>query len=70
MVTGWLTVDGQKYYLNPNSEGTRGKMYTGWQQIDGKWYYFNEISDVTKGALATNTRIGNYYVDSNGVRTR
>lgn len=70
MATGWLTADGQKYYLNPNSEGTRGKMYTGWQQIDGKWYYFNEISDGTKGALATNTRIGNYYVDSNGVRTR
>ena len=70
MATGWLTSDGQKYYLNPNSEGTRGKMYTGWQQIDGKWYYFNEISDGTKGALATNTRIGNYYVDSNGVRTR
>ncbi len=42
-------------------------MYTGWQLIDEKWYYFNEASDEKKGTLMTDTWIGNYYVDENGV---
>ena len=42
MLTGWVTdVDGNIYYLNPASDGTRGMMLIGWQQIDGKWYYFS-----------------------------
>ncbi len=69
MATGWFTdTDGNKYYLNPVSDGTQGRMLTGWQLIDGKWYYFNEVSDVTKGALLTNRKIGEYFVDENGVR--
>ena len=40
MLTGWVTdADGNIYYLNPASDGTRGMMLIGWQQIDGKWYY-------------------------------
>ena len=45
-------------------------MLTGWQTIDGKEYYLNEVSDGTKGAMATSTRIGDRYVDQNGVRVR
>ena len=41
---------------------------TGWQLIDEIWYYFNEQADGTYGALMTNTWIGNYYVDNNGMR--
>ena len=67
MLTGWFEDNGRKYYLHPISDGTQGRMYTGWQLIDGKWYYFNEISDGTKGALLTNTWIGEYFVDENGV---
>lgn len=52
MVTGWYTdTDGNIYYLNPVSDGTRGRMMTGWNEIDGSTYYFNEKSDGTKGAL-------------------
>ena len=52
MVTGWfMDVDGKKYYLNPESDGTQGRMVTGWKWIDGKECYFNEVSDGTKGAL-------------------
>lgn len=30
MVTGWFTdVDGNRYYLNPVSDGTQGRMVTG-----------------------------------------
>ena len=55
MQTGWVTdSDGRKYYLNPDSNGTKGKMLTGWQLIDGKWYYFNPNSDGTRGALLIN----------------
>lgn len=67
MSTGWITFEGRTYYLNPVSDGFRGRMLTGWQLIDGKWYYFNEVSDGTKGALMTDTWIDFYYVDKNGI---
>lgn len=35
MLTGWLTLNSQKFYL-----GSDGRMRTGWQTIDGKKYYF------------------------------
>ena len=37
-------------------------MVTGWQWVGGKCYYLTE-----SGALATDTWIGSYYVDENGV---
>ena len=69
MVTGWYQDgDGNSYYLNPNSDGTLGRMVTGWQLIDEKWYYFNEISDGKRGALLKNTTTPDgYVVDENGV---
>ncbi len=67
MVVGWIENQGRKYYLSPISDETQGKMCTGWQQIEGKWYYFNEISDGTRGALMTNTQVGEYYVNEDGV---
>lgn len=51
MATGWVETDGNTFYLNPVSDGSRGKMVTGWKQIDGKWYYFNPVSDGTRGAM-------------------
>lgn len=71
MVTGWYQDgDGNQYYLNPDSDGTRGRMVTGWQLIDGKWYYFNEVSDGTRGALLKNiVTPDGYAVDENGVWT-
>lgn len=67
MVTGWLEDNGHRYYLNPVSDGTKGRMLTGWQMIDGKWYYLNEISDGTRGALVTDTWVGEFYVNKDGV---
>jgi hypothetical protein len=56
MVTGWYQdTDGNRYYLNPVSDGTLGGMVTGWRWIDGKCYYFQKNSDGTKGALIKNT---------------
>lgn len=62
MLTGWQKINGRWYYMDTTGDG---KMLTGWQEIDGKWYYFNN-----SGAMASNTWIGNYYVDANGVWTK
>lgn len=67
MKTDWLTQDENKFYLYPIADGTRGRMLTGWQKIDDNWYYFHEESDGNKGVLARRTKIGNYYVNSDGV---
>ena len=72
MLTGWVNdADGNTYYLNPDSDGTRGMMLIGWQQIDGKWYYFSkEEGSGTMGALLRNTVTPDgYRVDSDGVWT-
>ena len=44
MLTGWQEIDGQWYYFNPESDGTRGAMYAGRRtpdgyqvQADGQW---------------------------------
>ena len=69
MRTGWVTEkDGKIYYLNAESDNTKGMMVTGWKQIDGKWYYFSEKWDESRGQLlrATVTPDG-YTVDENGV---
>ena len=57
MLTGWQKIGGTWYYLNGS-----GAMLTGWQKIDGKWYYLKD-----SGAMASNTWIGNYYVNGSGV---
>ncbi|MBQ4524164.1 MAG: hypothetical protein IJA10_14620 [Lachnospiraceae bacterium] len=56
MVTGWLKQNNIWYYLSGN-----GDMLNGWQKIKGKWYYF-----YTSGKMASNTKIGAYYVNANG----
>ena len=58
MVTGWLKLGNNWYYLNPGN----GAMVTGWLQLGSTWYYMNG-----SGAMATDTWIGNSYVDANGV---
>ena len=57
MLTGWQKISGSWYYMNGS-----GKMLTGWQKIGGSWYYMNG-----SGAMASNTWIGNSYVNGSGV---
>ena len=56
MLTGWFKQSNVWYYLNDS-----GAMLNGWQQIKGKWYYF-----YSSGKMAANTKIGSYFVNSNG----
>ena len=77
MQTGWLNLNGTWYYLNPN-----GVMQTGWLKLDGIWYYFNtsgaRISNCwywignqcyyfdKDGKMASDTWVGEYYVNASG----
>lgn len=56
MLTGWQLVKGNWYYLDGS-----GRMLTGWRWINGKCYYLNQ-----SGAMASDTWVGNYYVDKSG----
>ena len=75
MMTGWFTdVDGNRYFLNPLSDGTLGKMMTGWVWIADEFgiqrcYYFNPNSDGYRGKLLTNTVVDGYTIDANGCWT-
>ncbi len=54
---GWEFIDGFWYLFNGS-----GYMLTGWQQVGGNWYYL-----YASGAMASDTYIGDYYVNSDGV---
>ena len=54
MATGWVEVNGSKYYLFPNSDGWKGRMLTGWQWIDGNCYYL-DAQGQNEGALYRNS---------------
>ena len=66
MATGWVEVNGSKYYLFPNSDGWKGRMLTGWQWIDGNCYYLDSQGQ-NEGALYRNTTPPDgFTVDSEG----
>lgn len=56
MQTGWQNLEGTWYYMNDS-----GAMLTGWQYIGNYCYYLQP-----NGAMASDTWIGEYYVDSSG----
>ena len=66
MATGWVEVNGSKYYLFPNSDGWKGRMLTGWQWIDGNCYYL-DTQGQNEGALYRNTTTPDgFTVDAEG----
>ncbi len=65
MKTGWhLDPDGRWYFLNPISDGTKGRMVTGWQWIDGCCYYLSEetTSKYPQGAMYAGERTRDGYL--------
>ena len=59
---GLVKYNKKQYYFST----TNGKMLKGWRKINNKYYYF----DKKTGAMQKNKWIGNYYVNSKGVRTK
>lgn len=71
MVTGWYQEGENLFFLNHNSDGTRGRMVTGWFWIPDqngvqRCYYFNPVSDGTRGKLIRNNVIDGNTVNANG----
>ena len=67
MATGWVDLNGSKYYLFPGSDGWMGRMLTGWQWIDGYCYYFGTDSGNNEGHLYRNEKTPDgYQVDNEG----
>lgn len=65
MATGWIELNGSKYYLFPSSDGWKGRMVTGWQWIDGYCYYLEE-GGANQGRLYRNEQKDGYQLDSEG----
>ncbi len=58
LMTGWQQLNGKWYYLNTQG----GEMMTGWIESKPKvWYYLNP-----DGSMASNTKVGEYWVDASG----
>ena len=67
MATGWVDLNGSKYYLFLGSDGWMGRMLTGWQWIDGYCYYFGTDSGNNEGHLYRNEKTPDgYQVDNEG----
>ena len=67
MATGWVNLNGSKYYLFSGSDGWMGRMLTGWQWIDGYCYYLGADSGNNEGHLYRNEKTPEgYQVDSEG----
>ena len=67
MQTGWLHNSGSWYYLNPVSDGTKGRLMTGWQKIGGKWYCFEPEAGKNQGRMYANERTPDgYFVGADG----
>lgn len=80
MMTGWLNYNRLWYYLGPNGDmqkgwladkgkwyylDTNGVMLTGWvKDAYNRWYYLDPNNG---GAMATNTYVGGFYVNGDGV---
>lgn len=60
--TGLIKYKKAQYYFNPKN----GAMMKGWRKINKNYYYF----DKTTGKMQKNKRIGKYYVNSKGIRTK
>ena len=64
MATGWQLIETLQddefidawYYFNPD-----GSRYNGWLQWNGRWYYLKD------GSMETDTVIGGYRLNSDGV---
>ena len=64
--SGWLSLNGKKYFLNTLHNGQFGKLLTGWQWIDGYCYFFEAEDSKTLGELKISGSKDGYQLDENG----
>lgn len=61
VLTGWQTIDGEKYYFDKD-----GSKHIGWLQLGDKWYYFRVTGVMHTGMLKKDGIY--YYMEKSGVR--
>ena len=66
LLSGWLSLNGKKYFLNTLHNGQFGKLLTGWQWIDGYCYFFEAEDSKTLGELKVSGSKDGYQLDENG----
>ena len=57
MRAGFINWKGNRYFLNPISNGYRGRMLTGYQRINGLEYYFEEKDGPLQGRMYRNENV-------------
>ncbi|MBB1086244.1 hypothetical protein [Limosilactobacillus fastidiosus] len=66
MLTGWQTINGSQYYLEPET----GQMATGYNSINGHYYYFDPVSghQIKGFTLDSTAKQLSYYDEQTGIQ--
>lgn len=62
--TGFLNQGGKTYYLNPENNGSLGRMTIGWISIDNSWYLFDYDGSMVCGWARVDDKT--YYFNNEG----
>lgn len=65
-LTGFQTINGKRYYLNPKKNGAR--VTSSWCKIGAHYYYFDSKGVLKTGFITVNGK--RYYTSSSGVRKK
>ncbi|HIX14336.1 MAG TPA: hypothetical protein H9740_01180 [Candidatus Hungatella pullicola] len=72
LAVGWKQFEGKWFWLNPVSDGSKGRSAAGWQWLDGngdgmaECYYFNPFSIPAGEMASSQTTPDGFQVDENG----
>ena len=83
LYTGWLDLDGKRYYMNTLENSLQGAMFTGWIRRDEKTYFADTNGEIItgwyeidgswyyfypdSGEMAQDIQIDGLYIDSDGI---
>ena len=67
LYSGWYRNQANEwYFLNTLKGSDEGKLLKSWQWIDGYCYFFEDRDETKLGKMYNGTRLGNYYINSDG----
>ena len=67
LYSGWYRNQANEWYFFNTLKGSdEGKLLKSWQWIDGYCYFFEDRDETKLGKMYNGTRLGNYYINSDG----